>query len=69
MFFMSNTPARRKASKKYLLEKVDEIKIRIPKGEKERIKAHAEQFDGGSVNAFIWRAMLAQMKRDTAGEE
>ena len=43
---------------------LDEIKLRVPKGEKEVIKAHAEKFDGGSVNAFIQRAIAETMERD-----
>ena len=33
---MSLTDAQKKANKKYQQEKLDEIKLRVPKGEKER---------------------------------
>lgn len=46
----------------------DEIKIRVPKGEKENVQAHAAS-RGESTNAFITRAIAAQMERDRAGEE
>ena len=59
------TEAQKKASQKYMANSLDEIKLRVPKGEKELIKAHAEKFDGGSVNAFIQRAIAETMERDT----
>ena len=36
------------------------------KGKKEEIKTHAEKYDGGSVNAFIQRAIAETMERDEA---
>ena len=60
------TEAQKKASQKYMANSLDEIKLRVPKGEKEVIKAHAEKFDGGSVNAFIQRAIAETMARDKA---
>lgn len=42
----------------------DEVKVRMPKGQKDIIKAHADKHDGGSVNAFINRAITNQMERD-----
>ncbi|MBR5792381.1 MAG: antitoxin [Ruminiclostridium sp.] len=41
----------------------DEIKIRVPKGEKENVQAHASS-RGESVNAFINRAINNQIERD-----
>ncbi|MBQ7293884.1 MAG: hypothetical protein IJW79_09120 [Clostridia bacterium] len=58
------TEAQKKASQKYMANNLDEIKLRVPKGEKEVIKAHAEKYDGGSVNAFIQRAIAETMERD-----
>ena len=46
----------------------DEFKLRMQKGAKEQLKAHAEKHDGGSVNAFIKRAITEQMKRDNNEE-
>lgn len=54
---------QRKESNKTYLAKLDEIKIRLPKGEKEKIKAHAES-RGESVNGFIARAIEVTMKMD-----
>ena len=54
---------------KYIKEKMDRVNLTMPKGKKEVLQAHAEQFDGGSVNKFINRAIDEQMKRDQeAGE-
>lgn len=59
---MSVSEAQKKASVKYL-EKLDEVRIRMPKGKKETIKAHAET-KGESVNGFINRAIDETMERE-----
>lgn len=41
----------------------DKIYTTVPKGKKERIKAHAESM-GESTNAFINRAIAEAMERD-----
>lgn len=58
--------AQRKATDKYL-EKFDEMRVRVPAGEKAKIKAHAEAH-GESLNGFIIRAMAETMERDSATE-
>ena len=45
------------------LKKFEEIKIRVHKGEKEKIKKHAEIM-GESVNGFINRAINETVKSD-----
>ena len=55
--------AQRKATDKYL-EKFDEMRVRVPKGQKDIVKAHAER-RGESLNAFINRAITETMDRDT----
>ena len=55
--------AQRKATDKYL-EKFDEMRVRVPKGRKDTVKAHAER-QGESLNAFINRAITETMERDT----
>lgn len=57
------TPARKKAITNYLHNTVEEFKIRIPKGRKDIIKAHAES-QGESMNAFCLRAIEEAMSRD-----
>ena len=53
---------------RYNAKAYDEIKVRVSKGQKDEIKAHADQFDGGSVNSFINRAIRLQMERDNSQE-
>ena len=43
----------------------DRINLTVPKGDKDKIKAHAES-KGESVNAFINRAIDETMERETA---
>ena len=43
----------------------DRINLTVPKGEKDIIKAHADKYDGGSVNGFIQRAIRETMERDS----
>ncbi len=56
--------AQRRATDKYL-EKFDEIRTRLPKGNKAIVQAHAEA-RGESVNGFINRAISETMERDNA---
>jgi hypothetical protein len=48
----------------YIAKTYDRINLTVPKGEKDKIKAHADLMDGGSVNAFIQRAIRETMERD-----
>lgn len=59
------TAAQKKAIQKYMHESVDEMKIRVPKGQKSIIKAHAESV-GESLNQFVIRAINEQITRDNA---
>lgn len=52
---------------KYNAKAYDEIKVRVFKGSKEKIKAHAESM-GESVNGFINRAIDEAIAKDKAGE-
>ena len=54
--------AQRKATDKYL-EKFDEMRVRVPKGRKDQVKAHADT-QGESLNTFINRAITETMERD-----
>lgn len=58
------TEARKRANEKYLKESVEDVRIRVPKGQKAIIKAHAEQ-QGESMNQFVIRAIDETMKRDS----
>ena len=48
----------------YIVKAYDRINLTVPKGQKEVIKAHADQYDNGSVNGFIQRAIRETMERD-----
>lgn len=62
--YTGQTEARRKASAKYLKESVEDIRIRVPKGEKAIIKTHADN-QGESMNAFVVRAIKETMERES----
>ena len=59
--------ASTKAKNKYNAENYERISLTVPKGEKDRIKAHAEA-NGESVNGFINRAINETMERDKVEE-
>ena len=53
---------------RYNAKTYDEIKVRVPKGEKDLIQAHAEAH-GESTNGFINRAISETIERDKADGE
>lgn len=57
------TEARRRANEKYNAKAYDEIKVRVSKGNKDIIKAHADG-KGESLNGFVNRAIDETMERD-----
>lgn len=59
---MAQTEAQLRASKKYH-EKFDDLRIRVPGGEKANIDAHAKSM-GESTNSFVRRAIEETMERD-----
>ena len=52
-----------KAIEKYQKEKTDGIMVRVPKGKKEDLKAHAAE-KGESLNGFVNRAINETLERD-----
>ena len=64
---MPASKAQQKAVSKYMKENYDEIKVRVEKGKKIIIKAHAES-RGESVNSFIGRAIEQTIEQDNTGE-
>ena len=60
---MATTDAQRRAIKKWQQEKTDEMRFRVPKGEKEVIAAHASKHSE-SVTAFLQRAVKETIARD-----
>ena len=61
---MAPTEAQKRATKKWREEKTDEVRFRVPKGEKELFFAHASQM-GETPTAFLHRAAKETMERDT----
>ncbi len=59
------TARKAKWQNDYIQKAYDRINLTVPKGDKERIKEHAEA-RGESVNGFIGRAISEQMKRDAS---
>lgn len=65
---MARTEAEDRAIRKYEAEKIDKILIRVPKGMRGQIDAHAAR-QGESRNGFITRAINEAMERDTEKQE
>ena len=61
---MATTKAQIKATKKYL-SKFDDLRIRVPLGEKEQIAQHAAKHNE-SLNTFVRRAISETMERDNS---
>ena len=57
------TAAQKKSAEKYIEEKLEEIKFRVPKGQKAVIKGYAES-QGKSVNQFILDCINDAMEKD-----
>lgn len=55
--------AQQKAVNKYVKNNYDRINVTFPKGNKERLKEHAQK-NNESVNAFIVRAVTETMERE-----
>lgn len=61
--YKGQTPARRKASEKYRIEKIDTILVRVPKGQKEIIQNAATKKEI-SLNQYIVNAINDALKND-----
>lgn len=64
---MPASKAQQKAVAKYMKNNYDELKIRVSKGNKDIIKAHAAE-QGESLNGFVNRAIDEAMQRDSSSE-
>lgn len=60
---MPTSKAQQKATAKYVRENYDRIEVKVPKGRKDEIRAHAEA-QGESLNGFIGRAIDETIERD-----
>lgn len=56
-----------KVKDRYNAKAYDELKIRVSKGNKDIIKAHAAE-QGESLNGFVNRAIDEAMQRDSSSE-
>ena len=65
---MPTTKAQQKAVNKYMSLNYDRINLTVDKGQKEIIKAHADE-RGESVNGYIKRAIDEAIERDNANKE
>lgn len=61
---MAISESQRKAVAKYNAANYDRVELRLPKGKKETVQAHAEA-QGESLNGFINRAISETMERDS----
>lgn len=57
---MATTKAQQKAVAKYMKNNYDELKIRVPKGRKADVEAHAKH-KGESVNGLVNALLRADM--------
>ena len=62
---MPTSKAQQRAVNKYVANNYDRVLVTMPKGEKDKIRSHAES-RGESVNGFIGRAISETMERDKA---
>ncbi len=60
---MAEGKASTKAKNKYNAENYDSLRIVVPKGKKDVLKAHA-QSKGESLNSFVNRAIDETVERD-----
>lgn len=60
---MPVTKAQQRAVRKYEKENYDKVLLRLPKGNREKIKAHAQQ-KGMSLNAYIVDLIEKDMKTE-----
>lgn len=62
------TEAQKRASLKYMTEKTDDIRLRVPKGLKDKYKAAAESYQM-SMTQFIIQAVEEKIEREETRNE
>lgn len=65
---MAYTEAQKRASIKYMAEKTDDIRLRVPKGLKEKYQTEAEK-RGSSMTQFIISAVDEKIEREVESHE
>lgn len=58
---MAVSKAQQRATSKYIKKSYDSIILRIPKGERDKVRAYAE-LRGMSLNSFIYAAIKNEME-------
>lgn len=64
---MSISESKKRANKKYDSKAYDQMMVRVRKGDKSIIAAHADKH-GESINAFLKRALYNQMELDNMSD-
>ena len=64
---MALTEAQKKANAEYIAKAYDRIELKVKKGRKDLIKAHAES-KGESINGFVNRAINETMEREKSDQ-
>lgn len=57
------TEAQKRATLKYLKEKTDDIRLRVPKGTKKRWQAEADRQGFSSLTSFVVSSVENQIRR------
>ena len=65
---MPISEAQKRATIKYMKNNYDRLEIKVPKGRKDEIKAHAES-RGESLNGYVVQAVEERMGRDKESKE
>lgn len=60
---MASTESQKKATIKYMKENLEDIRFRVPKGDKEKIRTHAES-KGMSLTAYIKHLIEIDMNKN-----
>ena len=68
VYAMTISEARHRANEKWNAKAYDEIKVRVPKGDKEKIQSYA-QSHGETVNGFINRLIADAMGVDKTADD
>jgi len=63
---MPISESQRQAVRKYNEKAYDRIELKVPKGKKAELQAHAES-RGESLNGFVNRAIVEAVERDCGG--
>ena len=66
---MAISKAQQRANANYVKKNYDRIEVKVSKGKKQFLQAHAEINDGGSLNAFINRAIDEAIEHDREGKQ